>query len=101
MVKYFVYFLSFSLKKHVHAPVYDLYGLWSSAVLAHFTLNEKLQRMGVLGCVLCIIGSTIIILHAPEEETPSSVTQIWQLATQPGMPYYLDQKFLFLYVCKS
>ncbi|AQK93607.1 putative magnesium transporter NIPA7 [Zea mays] len=59
-----------------------------SAVLAHFTLNEKLQRMGVLGCVLCIIGSTIIILHAPEEETPSSVTQIWQLATQPAFLCY-------------
>nr|CAB3465154.1 unnamed protein product [Digitaria exilis] len=60
----------------------------SSAVLAHFTLNEKLQRMGVLGCVLCIVGSTVIILHAPEEETPSSVTQIWHLATQPAFLCY-------------
>lgn len=59
-----------------------------SAVLAHFTLNEKLQRMGVLGCVLCIVGSTVIILHAPEEEAPSSVTQIWHLATQPAFLCY-------------
>ncbi|KAL6619194.1 hypothetical protein ACP70R_034333 [Stipagrostis hirtigluma subsp. patula] len=59
-----------------------------SAVLAHFTLNEKLQRMGVLGCVLCIVGSTVIILHAPEEETPSSVAQIWHLATQPAFLCY-------------
>ncbi|RWW66570.1 hypothetical protein BHE74_00026062 [Ensete ventricosum] len=56
-----------------------------SAVLAHFILKEKLQRMGVLGCVLCIVGSTIIVLHAPEERTPSSVQQIWDLATQPGL----------------
>ncbi|RZR74000.1 hypothetical protein BHM03_00030780 [Ensete ventricosum] len=56
-----------------------------SAVLAHFILKEKLQRMGVLGCVLCIVGSTIIVLHAPEERTPSSVQQIWDLATQPGI----------------
>jgi hypothetical protein len=54
-----------------------------SAVLAHFMLNEKLQRVGVLGCVLCIVGSTVIILHAPEERSPSSVEQIWRLATQP------------------
>ena len=56
-----------------------------SAVLAHFILKEKLQRMGVLGCVLCIVGSTVIVLHAPEERTPSSVEQIWDLATQPGI----------------
>jgi len=54
-----------------------------SAVLAHFTLNEKLHRVGVLGCGLCIVGSTMIILHAPQERTPSSVEQIWNLATQP------------------
>lgn len=59
-----------------------------SAVLAHFMLNEKLQRVGVLGCVLCIVGSTVIILHAPQERTPSSVEQIWHLATQPTFLCY-------------
>ncbi|XP_073106536.1 probable magnesium transporter NIPA6 isoform X5 [Elaeis guineensis] len=59
-----------------------------SAVLAHFFLKEKLQRMGVLGCVLCIVGSTVIVLHAPEEKTPSSVEQIWNLATQPAFLFY-------------
>ncbi|XP_072964186.1 probable magnesium transporter NIPA6 isoform X1 [Typha angustifolia] len=60
-----------------------------SAVLAHFILKEKLQRMGVLGCVLCIVGSTVIVLHAPEEKTPSSVDQIWNLATQPAFLLYM------------
>ncbi|KAG6466658.1 hypothetical protein ZIOFF_075538 [Zingiber officinale] len=59
-----------------------------SAVLAHFILKERLQRMGVLGCVLCIVGSTVIVLHAPEEKTPSSVEQIWDLATQPAFLLY-------------
>ncbi|KAG9444204.1 hypothetical protein H6P81_015544 [Aristolochia fimbriata] len=59
-----------------------------SAVLAHFILNEKLQRMGILGCVLCIVGSTIIVLHAPEEKSPSSVEEIWTLATQPAFLLY-------------
>ncbi|THU68785.1 hypothetical protein C4D60_Mb08t07500 [Musa balbisiana] len=44
--------------------------------------------MGVLGCVLCIVGSTVIVLHAPEERTPSSVQQIWDLATQPAFLLY-------------
>jgi len=56
-----------------------------SAVLAHFLLNEKLQRMGMLGCLLCIVGSTIIVLHAPEELSVDSVEEIWELATQPGL----------------
>ncbi|XXG65178.1 hypothetical protein AAC387_Pa05g2949 [Persea americana] len=59
-----------------------------SAILAHFILKERLQRMGVLGCVLCIVGSTVIVLHAPEEHTPTSVDEIWDLATQPAFLLY-------------
>lgn len=40
--------------------------------------------MGILGCVLCIVGSTVIVLHAPAEHSISSVEEIWDLATQPG-----------------
>lgn len=61
-----------------------------SAVLAHFLLKEKLQKMGMLGCLLCIVGSTEIVLHAPEEESIGSVLEIWELATQPGMLLRLD-----------
>lgn len=56
-----------------------------SAVLAHFLLREKLQKMGMLGCLLCIVGSTVIVLHAPEEQSLSSVQEIWDLAIQPGI----------------
>ncbi|XP_038897343.1 probable magnesium transporter NIPA6 isoform X3 [Benincasa hispida] len=59
-----------------------------SAVLAHFFLKEKLQKMGVLGCILCVVGSTMIVLHAPGERTPSSVDEIWELATQPTFLLY-------------
>lgn len=56
-----------------------------SAVLAHFLLKEKLQKMGMLGCLLCIVGSTVIVLHSPKERSLSSVEEIWELAIQPGM----------------
>ncbi|TYJ08345.1 hypothetical protein E1A91_A11G068000v1 [Gossypium mustelinum] len=59
-----------------------------SAVLAHFMLKEKLQKMGMLGCLLCIVGSTIIVLHAPEERSISSVEEIWEFATQPAFLLY-------------
>ncbi|THG20681.1 hypothetical protein TEA_002302 [Camellia sinensis var. sinensis] len=55
-----------------------------SAILAHFMLKERLRKMGVLGCVCCIVGSVVIVIHAPQEQTPNSVREIWTLATQPA-----------------
>ncbi|PSS31853.1 Magnesium transporter like [Actinidia chinensis var. chinensis] len=59
-----------------------------SAVLAHFLLKEKLRKMGILGCVLCVMGSTVIVLHAPSEHSISSVEEIWELAIQPAFLLY-------------
>lgn len=55
-----------------------------SAVLAHCILKEKLHQLGVLGCVMCIAGSVIIVIHAPQERSITSVQEIWTMATQPG-----------------
>uniref|UniRef100_A0A2N9INM0 Probable magnesium transporter n=1 Tax=Fagus sylvatica TaxID=28930 RepID=A0A2N9INM0_FAGSY len=60
----------------------------SSAVLAHFLLKEKLQKMGMLGCLLCIVGSIVIVLHAPQEISLNSVEEIWELAIQPAFLLY-------------
>lgn len=62
--------------------------LTDSAVLAHLLLKEKLKKLGMLGCVLCVVGSTIIVLHAPGEHSISSVEEIWELAIQPGDHLY-------------
>lgn len=76
---------------------------FGSAVLAHFILKERLQKMGVLGCVLCIVGSTVIVLHAPEERTLSSMEQIWKLATQPGIfcIFFVECFLLFFMLLKG
>lgn len=55
-----------------------------SAVLAHFILKEKLHKLGILGCVMCIVGSVIIVIHAPQERPITSVQEIWIMATQTG-----------------
>ncbi|PIA29941.1 hypothetical protein AQUCO_05800192v1 [Aquilegia coerulea] len=60
-----------------------------SAVLAHFILEEKLHIFGVLGCILCMVGSTIIVLHAPLEKAITSVKELWSLATEPGFIIYI------------
>lgn len=38
-----------------------------AAILSSKFLNEKLNLIGKLGCFLCVIGSTIIVLHSPKE----------------------------------
>ncbi|XP_011622951.1 probable magnesium transporter NIPA4 isoform X2 [Amborella trichopoda] len=60
-----------------------------SAVLAHFMLNEKLHNLGILGCVMCITGSVIIVIHAPQESTITSVQEIWMMATQTAFLLYV------------
>ncbi|TYI88364.1 hypothetical protein E1A91_D04G203800v1 [Gossypium mustelinum] len=59
-----------------------------SAALAHIILREKLHTFGILGCVLCVVGSTAIVLHAPPERQIESVTEVWDLATEPGFLFY-------------
>ncbi|AES71900.1 putative magnesium transporter NIPA [Medicago truncatula] len=59
-----------------------------SAVLAHFILKERLHIFGVLGCALCVVGSTTIVLHAPHEREIHSVKEVWHLATEPGFIVY-------------
>ncbi|XP_009759251.1 putative magnesium transporter NIPA6 [Nicotiana tabacum] len=60
-----------------------------SAILAHFMLKERLQKLGVLGCISCIVGSVVIVIHAPQEHMPSSLQEIWILATQPAFLIYV------------
>lgn len=38
-----------------------------ASVMASKFLNEKLNLLGKLGCFLCLIGSTIIVIHSPKE----------------------------------
>ncbi|XP_024979240.1 probable magnesium transporter NIPA4 [Cynara cardunculus var. scolymus] len=59
-----------------------------SAVLAHIILRERLHIFGVLGCALCVVGSTTIVLHAPQERAIESVAEVWDLATEPAFVLY-------------
>lgn len=59
-----------------------------SAILAHIMLNEKLNVFGMLGCLLCIVGSVTIVLHSPEERVLHSVKEVWHLAAQPAFMLY-------------
>uniref|UniRef100_A0A803L045 Probable magnesium transporter n=1 Tax=Chenopodium quinoa TaxID=63459 RepID=A0A803L045_CHEQI len=59
-----------------------------SATLAHIILRERLHIFGILGCILCVVGSITIVLHAPQERQIESVAEVWDLATEPGFLAY-------------
>ncbi|KAH7441914.1 hypothetical protein KP509_03G061800 [Ceratopteris richardii] len=59
-----------------------------SAVLAHIMLKERLHIFGILGCILCVVGSISIVLHAPPERDIESVREVWMLATEPVFLMY-------------
>ena len=48
----------------------------SSAVLSSHVLGETLNVHGKIGCFLCITGSTVIIVHAPEETDVNNLMDI-------------------------
>lgn len=55
-----------------------------SAVLGVYFLNEKLGTLGKIGCATCLIGSVIIVLHAPPDKEVQTVDEILHFAIQPG-----------------
>ncbi|KAK0437218.1 magnesium transporter NIPA-domain-containing protein [Armillaria borealis] len=65
------------------------------AVLASFLLGERLGHLGRLGCTLSLIGSLIIVLHAPEDKAVETVDEILGYAVQPGFLLYVSTVVVF------
>jgi len=58
------------------------------AILASFLLHEELGHLGRVGCTLCLLGSLIIVLHAPADKPVEAVDEILHFALQPGFLLY-------------
>jgi hypothetical protein len=63
-------------------PIFD--DFCRRAVLGAYFLNEELGTLGKLGCAICLLGSVIIVLHAPPDKNIETVDEILHLAIQPG-----------------
>ncbi|KAF3929596.1 hypothetical protein ABW19_dt0208792 [Dactylella cylindrospora] len=58
------------------------------AVLSSYFLDEDLGILGKLGCAICLIGSVIIVLHAPADKEVETIDEILNYAIQPGFLAY-------------
>ncbi|OXB83820.1 UNVERIFIED_CONTAM: hypothetical protein H355_003032 [Colinus virginianus] len=47
-----------------------------SAILSSYFLKEKLNIHGKLGCLISVLGSTVMVIHAPEEEEVTSLDEM-------------------------
>ena len=54
------------------------------AVLGAYFLDEELGILGRLGCAICLIGSVVIVLHAPPDPEIDTVNKILDFAIKPG-----------------
>nr|XP_056718049.1 magnesium transporter NIPA2 [Euleptes europaea] len=55
-----------------------------SAILSSYFLNEKLNLHGKIGCLLSITGSTVMVIHAPQEEEVETLNEISHKLGDPG-----------------
>lgn len=54
------------------------------AVLGSYFLGEQLGILGRVGCAICLIGSVVIVLHAPPDEPLENIDALLDHALQPG-----------------
>lgn len=66
------------------------------AVLAAIFLKEELGTLGKMGCAICLLGSVIIVLHAPPDKEVETVDEILGYAARPGFLFYC-----FIVTCYS
>ncbi|KAL8486031.1 hypothetical protein ACS0TY_028075 [Phlomoides rotata] len=85
----FANFLAYTCAPAVLVTPLGVYSIIVSAILGNFFLKEKLQKLGILGCIMCVVGSTVIVLHAPGEQNINSVEELWELAIHPAVLLYI------------
>ncbi|XP_042755092.1 probable magnesium transporter NIPA1 isoform X2 [Lactuca sativa] len=64
--------------------------------LGALSMIIRLHIFGVVGCALCLVGSTVIVLHAPQETQVDSVKQVWFFATEPRFLVYAFLVLVFV-----
>ncbi|XP_068436890.1 magnesium transporter NIPA4 [Clinocottus analis] len=69
-----------------------------SAVLSSRLLGERLNAVGKLGCLLCALGSVLLVLHAPQEQEVTSLQDMADKLLEPG---FLAYAALVLLLCAA
>jgi len=75
-----------------------------STILASRLLKERLNFLGKMGCFLCAIGSTIIVIHAPKENDIVSMADLQEKIIDPMFIVYvlfvIAVSLILIYHCR-
>ncbi|XP_053563706.1 magnesium transporter NIPA1 [Bombina bombina] len=82
-------FLAYTAAPAVLVTPLGALGIPFGSVLASYLLNEKLNFLGKLGCLLSCVGSIILIIHSPKSENISSGVELEEKLTNPVFLSYL------------
>ncbi|KKF93371.1 Magnesium transporter NIPA2 [Ceratocystis platani] len=59
-----------------------------TTVLSAIFLKERLSLVGKVACFLCIVGSVVIVLNAPESSSVSNIQEMRHYVIAPGFLVY-------------
>ena len=59
-----------------------------TTVLSAIFLKERLSMVGKVACFLCIVGSVVIVMNAPEESSVANIQQMQSFVIAPGFLSY-------------
>lgn len=59
-----------------------------TAILSTIFLKERLSFVGKIGCFMCIIGSVVIVMNAPEQASVSDIRAMKKFVIAPGFLTY-------------
>ncbi|KAL1023408.1 hypothetical protein UPYG_G00040490 [Umbra pygmaea] len=91
-------FLAYNAAPAVVVTPLGALGVLFGAVLASYVLQEQLNVLGKLGCVLCCSGSVMLIIHSPTSESIRSSQELEQRLSDPVFVTYASLVILVLFV---
>ncbi|KAJ3117649.1 hypothetical protein HDU96_006079 [Phlyctochytrium bullatum] len=65
-----------------------------SAILSSIFLKERLDFGGKVGCAQCLLGATIIVIHAPESNATETIPEFMSYVLSPGF-------LIYCFICSS
>ncbi|MFH4977972.1 hypothetical protein AB6A40_004681 [Gnathostoma spinigerum] len=60
-----------------------------TAVLSSRLLKERLNLLGKIGCAVCLLGSTVIVIHSPKEEEVATMSDLAEKMRDAGFILYV------------
>ncbi|KPP78845.1 magnesium transporter NIPA1-like [Scleropages formosus] len=89
-------FLAYNAAPAVLVAPLGALGVLFGALLASCVLQEHLNILGKLGCLLCCAGSTVLIIHSPKSENVNSRAELEDRFADPVLWAYISVVLVIL-----